>query len=521
MNKRIRLLLIHMLIALPVTAEDSVQQAPPADEGAKIGAGTLTAWAAELNAQADAREEEAEQLEEASSAKRAEAQALRYRVAALQKVSDTAASSAHLASQELELLPPAGVPWQRHTIDDELRKSEGIRLGDLDRDGLLDLSVAWENQEVTRVYLNPGPGAAADTWPALEVGRTPSVEDSVLVDLNQDGVLDVVSSLEKDAERVVVHWGPKETALDTAVWQHDEFTQVAGVTMWMYAEAIQLSASPQPSLVIGGKNYNQDASAVLGLLIAPEQNPRDLSQWRWEPLTNASWVMSIQAADLDSDGLEDIIFSDKHGPQAGVHWLKNPGAAGAQWQRTSLTTTAVKSANFLTITDLDQDGLEDVLAVVELERQPGAPDHAHRQVQFIRRLDAQATLWETFPIQVPPGIAQSKGITAGDVDLDGRIDIVLSSTGAVGGLIGTSWLRYEHTPFDRVWSAHDISGPEGIKYDLVYLIDLDADGDLDVLANDEKENDKGLGVFWYENPARDEILKANIAREEQANVTLN
>jgi len=42
-----------------------------------------------------------------------------------------------------------------------------------------------------------------------------------------------------------------------------------------------------------------------------------------------------------------------------------------------------------------------------------------------------------------------------------------------------------------------VSGPEGVKYDLVALVDLDGDGDLDVITTEETAN---LGVIWYENP---------------------
>ena len=45
----------------------------------------------------------------------------------------------------------------------------------------------------------------------------------------------------------------------------------------------------------------------------------------------------------------------------------------------------------------------------------------------------------------------------------------------------------------------DISGSDGVKHDLVELLDLDGDGDLDVLTCEERKN---LGVFWYENPLK-------------------
>jgi hypothetical protein len=85
---------------------------------------------------------------------------------------------------------------------------------------------------------------------------------------------------------------------------------------------------------------------------------------------------------------------------------------------------------------------------------------------------------------------------AGDVDLDGRPDVVFTCENARDGKRGVMWLSRNG---GGGWDAHDISGPEGVKYDLVELIDLDADGDLDALTCEESAN---LGVVWYENPTR-------------------
>ena len=45
---------------------------------------------------------------------------------------------------------------------------------------------------------------------------------------------------------------------------------------------------------------------------------------------------------------------------------------------------------------------------------------------------------------------------------------------------------------------HDISGTaEGVKFDRIHIMDVDSDGDLDVITCEERDN---LGVIWYENP---------------------
>lgn len=86
-----------------------------------------------------------------------------------------------------------------------------------------------------------------------------------------------------------------------------------------------------------------------------------------------------------------------------------------------------------------------------------------------------------------------------DVDADGRNDLVFTCGSAGNGKSGARWLSYRDAVTDAVWDDHEVSGPEGVKYDRIELLDLDADGNLDVITCEERNN---LGVVWYENPSR-------------------
>jgi hypothetical protein len=436
------------------------------------------------------------------------------RFASIRILSCASAVAAFLAltvsprAAELENLPPDGAGWKRHIIDDGTHGSDGTKLADINGDGLPDIVTSWENEGITRVYLNPGFQRAGEHWPQVTIGKTPHAEDAVFVDLDLDGAWDVVSSQEQHRESVVALFGPTNRAdlLKPGAWREAEFTAAHGVSMWMYAEPIHVRPGRPVDLVIGGKNYEKDESAWLGLLLAPKTNRQDTTAWTWQPLAKVSWVMSIEVLDMNGDGFDDILFSDKNGPGTGIAWLENPGASaatGAAWKRHELTPRgAWKGCNFLAVGDLDKDGLTDVIGLVDGVREPGAPDWAHRRVLFLRRLDKTGLNWETHEILVPPNTAQPKAVTVGDVNRDGHNDLVVTSTGAEGDLLGTYWLEWKQSVFDRVWRAHNISGPEGIKYDLVHLVDLNGDGAPDVLTSEEKEGGHhlGLGVFWYENP---------------------
>jgi len=102
---------------------------------------------------------------------------------------------------------------------------------------------------------------------------------------------------------------------------------------------------------------------------------------------------------------------------------------------------------------------------------------------------------------MPAGTGGAKGVGIGDIDLDGRADLVFTCEGANGPLSGVRWMRASGPLEDArtEWTDHEIGGAPGTKFDRIELLDLDADGDLDVLTCEEWD---GLGVIWYENPAR-------------------
>ena len=95
---------------------------------------------------------------------------------------------------------------------------------------------------------------------------------------------------------------------------------------------------------------------------------------------------------------------------------------------------------------------------------------------------------------MPTNCGTGKGIAIADIDLDGKTDIVFTCENATQSKSGVRWLSRDQA---HQWTDHEISGPEGIKFDRIELLDLDQDGDLDVITCEERAN---LGVIWYENP---------------------
>jgi len=445
-----------------------------------------------------------------------------------------------------------GRPWPLHVIDASSRGADGVRLADVNGDGLMDVTTGWEEGGLTRVYLHPGYQALGKPWPAVTVGKTPDVEDAVLVDLDADGRIDVVSSCEGRTRTMFVHWAPQAAArglsrfsrsrglsrfsrsrglsrfsrsrglsrfsrsrglsrfsrsengtvplsdpsdqqeyLDPTAWETQPIPASQNRMMWMFCLPMQVDGRRGVDLVAGGKG----AEAQIGWFEAPAE-PRQLDQWKWHAVSPAGWIMSLRTMDVDGDGDLDVVTTDRKGPLRGCRWLENPGPGPAQTQpwKNHFVGGRQHEVMFMTVADLDADGRDDLL--VATRPQP---------LLLFRRLPGQPPAWTPLSIALPENTGTGKGVAVGDVDRDGRPDVVFSCEDAGGGRSGVLWLSYKNSPAEKLWTPHELSGPRGIKFDLIELLDLDGDGDLDVLACEESEpvagRRVGLGVFWYENPA--------------------
>jgi hypothetical protein len=390
----------------------------------------------------------------------------------------------------LAALSPAGaadIAWKRHVIDGSSKGADGVRLADANGDGLPDIATGWEQGGVVRVCLNPGPAKARSPWPAVTVGNVRDVEDAVFADLDGDGALDVVSAGEGKERALFIHWAPKskERYLDAGRWTTDRLPASANAMMWMFCAPWQVDGRHGLDLIAGGKHQG----AALGWFSAPA-NARDLAAWQWHPLRKVGWLMSVVPADMDDDGDADIVFTDRKGERSGCYWLEDPGPGPAQSQpwKEHLIGGAGREAMFLHQADLDRDGLEDVLVAAK-----------PRDLLWFRRLDRTGKAWRAITIPQPDNTGTAKAVNVADLDLDAKPDIVFSCEQATPPRHGLMWLSAPGAPADGNWQAHALSGVDGVKHDLIALVDLDQDGDLDVITTEEVKN---LGVIWYENPAR-------------------
>lgn len=329
-------------------------------------------------------------------------------------------------------------PWTRHTIDDTSRGADGVRVAGRRP---LRLVTGWEEAGIVRIY-TPGPNVR-EPWRREEVGPAPNVEDAA----SAFGY--IISASEGKTRSLHAH------RKRNGQWTTAKIPASDGLMQWMF------------TLHVGGKLFagGKGPNAKVGFFTSA---PR-LQDWRWTPILDAGWIMSMIEADMDGDGDKDVLISDRHGAAPGVYWLEAPA-----WTPHRVGPPRDKTM-FLTLDDIDGDGLRDIVAAT----QPGS-------LVIHRRLDKSGNRWATSEVPLPAIAGLAKAVR-----YFGGGEFVVTCEAARAPRHGVFLMK-----LDGSWRP--ISGVDGVKHDLIELIDLDQDGDLDVITTEETT---GLGIVWYENPA--------------------
>ena len=347
-------------------------------------------------------------------------------------------------------------PWNRHVIDGSLRGADGVRLADFNRDGLLDIVTGWEESGVVRLYLNPGAKKSKMAWPAVTVGESRSPEDAVAFDVDGDGTLEVISCHEGKSRRVMVHRSSDQTQLlSKDRWESKTIKPLDGQA-WMFAEPIVIN--DKPALTVGAKGSNGTISLAI-----PNGN-----SWSTRKLRDAGWIMTLKTLDMDGDGDQDLVYSDRKGPNRGVGWLEQPRNSEMSWRDHTIGGSDAEV--------MFMDSRVDQMFV------------ATRGANVLQFSKAD-TGWKRSKIENPSGVRFGKAVRR-----FGKSGFVFTANTAADkqqDLPGI-WLRE-----DGNWQAIDLT--TNVKPDRIEVLDLDQDGDLDVLTCEERRN---LGVIWYENPSK-------------------
>jgi len=263
-----------------------------------------------------------------------------------------------------------------------------------------------------------------------------------------------------------------------------------------HVEAVDLDRDGRMDLVVGDLGTpvatDQKAGSVVWL-----RRTGSRSFEKQLLATQLGRVSDVQAADFNGDGKTDLIVADFGRYTAGqVLYLENRSTSG---KTLFLQTPLMKAPGAITVPvlDLNGDGKPDFAALIAQERESVVGFLNNGRGQFERHV-----LWAA-----PHPAWGFSGMVAADLNRDGKMDLVFTHGDTVDDGIhfkpyqGVGWLENKgglKFEFHTIGLYYGAYAPK--------VIDLDGDGDLDVLATSflpgsDLVNQRRMtvpGIVWYE-----------------------
>lgn len=412
--------------------------------------------------------------------------------------------------------------WWMHAIDDRFRGANGLAATDIDDDGMPDFVASFGFDQRYTVAFHPGFGdPLRRPWPAVvafvpqPLTATSGIhpEDVTAADFDGDGNPDLAAAQGfAGGDRVAVEgrqpgvrlvWGPAPGAADeAAAWVDGGIlpaTEARG--HFLFVQPRDLDRDGAVDLVAGGRVHSGNGLAAgLVWIEAPESvdQRRDLSAWQVHTIDPFQLGGSdVVFDDVDEDGDPDLVLANAGvgtpSLQEELVWYENPAPSFRALRDPWIKHVIYANSEFdaeppVAVADLDRDGRNDVLTQTAAD------------ILWFRKLGGDPVAWRLVRIPKPAVARQpSTVLRVADLDDDGRLDLVglTSQSGNVlpGDRAAAFWMSYAgDTPRADNWTTQVIKWGSGRTMDTpdsgetwtdLELADLDADGDLDMVATCE------------------------------------
>lgn len=429
------------------------------------------------------------------------------------------------------------ISWVEHIIDDEevnggtpIRGGDGIAMADLDRDGFEDFVTAQEDSNHLRVAFGTGDPKSWILRTLADGARVGAIEDVTIGDFNGDGWLDIIAACE---EAHLIYLENPGKNIRNSPWKSTIPVIFTDRGSWLRVFAADMNGDGKldltavnkgaPDIVRPGIDGPENGATSLITLTGP---PLDDNSWHEQVLYNQGIPNTALPFDVDNDGDLDLLAAQRVNQK--LILIENRGTADSgelsyrsfpiriqaafdapdDWQ-------GLANAFQADIADLNNDRRPDlVLNVLELSSEyPGM----RAGLGWLEQPETLDTPWQYHRIgnTLPDWVTS---IHLADIDGDGDLDVV---TGGYSGLnILTGSYSGASRDFDTptvtaaastgriawfensgdaasAWARHDISRRVRGMYDMFISLDMDGDGDLDIVA---PRGNSGAydGVFWLE-----------------------
>lgn len=432
------------------------------------------------------------------------------------------------------------ISWKEHIIDDieisgvDLSGSDGLSVGDLDRDGFVDIvsvhesDTEYDGKAHGKIRIAFG-SVDPNKWECItlaEGSEAAAAEDVAIDDINGDGFLDIVAACE--LAHLIYFENPRKD-IRSSKWERiiPKITKNRGSFIRVFTADLNNDGSAE---IIAANKGDQLSDGTKP--IDPEKQglkPISFFEIKGDPLQSTSWIehkvievlvpINSQPVDIDGDGDVDIIGGSRG--ERRIFLLENISVDSIEFTAYPITISGsaiseegtagtdskdpwVTGFN-MAFEDLDEDGKLDIILV-----------EAMHYLIWLEQPDYWSQKWNLHVLgDVKPDLIA--GLAAADINNDNYSDILIGGysrgardrDGDVTSEDPLGRLAWFENPgnLSIPWKRHDISRRKRGMYDKFVAKDMDRDGDLDFISTRGNSYPYD-GVFWMEQIRSEKSMKS-------------